>query len=178
MIDLGKVVILSGEPEDRYGRDAVRFQMFRHFHGCQGFENGVGGTGEQAYLLTGNDRYRAGLRELFKGGRIAILLAQRVDDSGALIVREGELAGSGDHMLRFRCATGVEAANFLKIVEIIGEEPGRAGNEVLANTGRLHIDRLLRDDSWLSKVTKLSPDALAEGFYSSGFDSREKGTGL
>jgi hypothetical protein len=37
-------------------------------------------------------------------------------------------------------AAGVKTGDFREVIEIIGEEPGSTGYEVLANTGRLHRD--------------------------------------
>ena len=66
MIDLRKVVVIRGQPEDRHKTSpVVLIEGFGELDRCQGFEDGVQGAGEEPGLLAGD--HGAGLvgSELF-----------------------------------------------------------------------------------------------------------------
>jgi len=100
-------VIFGGEPEYGYGEDTPGFEFSRDFDGGERFVDGVGGTGEEANLLAGDDSHRAGGEaveiarrrgiEDGAGGKTLILLAQDFYDGGASGGGKVDFTGCGEH---------------------------------------------------------------------------------
>ncbi len=93
MIDLGEIVILGREPENRNGVDAAARGFLRAADGRESLVKGVRGTGKETDLLAGHDRDGAGGEtvEIVRGRGIElasrseslVLLAQNFHDASA-----------------------------------------------------------------------------------------------
>ncbi len=61
VVDLGEIVVLGSQPENRDCRNALIGELRRQPGGRQCLVNRIGGPGEQTYLLARDHRYGSGL---------------------------------------------------------------------------------------------------------------------
>ena len=84
VVDLGEIVILGGQPEDRHGGQSLRAQPLGQLDGMQNFVKSVGRAEEQSHLLPGDYRHRLRAGQHLERAALRIPLAQGGDQRGPL----------------------------------------------------------------------------------------------
>ena len=76
VIHLGEIVVLGGQPEDRYCGNSLSVQLLSQACRRQRLINAVCGTGEQAHLLPRHHCYRLGTRQQVERWTVAVTIPQ------------------------------------------------------------------------------------------------------
>jgi len=92
VVNLGKVVIFGGKPEDRNRGRALLVKTRGQPSRSERLVDGVSGAREQSYLLAGDDRYRTGLSQEIQRSTFPVARAQSGYQRRSPVVGESDLA--------------------------------------------------------------------------------------
>ncbi len=140
MIDLGEVVVLGSQPEQRHRRDPPGAQCAGSVHRRQGFVNRVRRARKQPDLLAGNDSHGSRLGQQIERLTGPVLGRQRLNQSRAAIVGIIQLVrGRGKRIAGVRIVP-VESRHPVEMIGEVGKQRGSAREVGMADTSRFHVE--------------------------------------
>ena len=122
VIDFGEIVIFGGKPKDGDRGNTLPGKLRGEFYGGERLVDGVGRTGEQAYLLTSQYGNGAGFGKFGKQRRAGILTGKGRNESGAAIIGIRDGGGGTPERFRIRGRVIVEPCNTIEMVQVVREE--------------------------------------------------------
>ena len=125
VVDLGKIMIFGGQPEERHGWQPLGRQPFRQPDGMQNFVEGIRRAGEQPHLLAGDDGDGSRLGQLLKRRTIGIVLPQRAHQSLALTIRKLDFRGCVLKIFQVAQGVVVKRGGAVRMVKHVCEQGRR-----------------------------------------------------
>ena len=138
-----EIVILRGKPKYRDSRNPLVAQFLRHPDGCQSLVDGENGSAVEAHLLAGCHDDSIFLRQAVEargglGPGSGVLLAQRADQSSAVLSRDLDPPGGGRELIRQRRML-IETADLAKRINVILKETLGRRDFRVPNAGGFHV---------------------------------------
>ena len=151
VVDLGEIVILGGQPEDRHRGQSVVGQPCGQLHRVQDFVNGVARAGKQSHLLAGHHGDGPGCARRSSAG-LSGFCTRNASISAARRSAENSICRGGG-LKRFQSAQGmlVKRGGSVGMIQYVREQARGVGQIALADAGTVHAWISLTDERAVAK---------------------------